>query len=71
MRNWRAFLVYALVWSMVFGGTVLLVSVLSVLTDSDVAAVALLPATLMLATMFFCSIYDSFRDCFVTDAHYA
>jgi hypothetical protein len=32
---------------------------------------ALLPAMLMLAAMFFCSTYYSFKDCFTSDVIYA
>lgn len=70
-RNWRAFLVYGLMWTLIFAGTVLGISLLSALTDSDFASMALLPASLMLAAMFFCSIYFSFRDSFVADTVYA
>jgi hypothetical protein len=70
-RNWRAFLVYGLMWTFIFAGTVLGISLLSALTESDFASMALLPASLMLAAMFFCSIYFSFRDSFVADTHYA
>jgi hypothetical protein len=39
--------------------------------DGDFAAMALLPAMLMLASMFFCSTYYSFKDCFTSDVIYA
>ena len=71
MRNWRAFMVYGLMWTFIFFGTILSITLISGLTDSDWASAALLPATLMLAAMFFCSIYFSFRDSFVADTHYA
>lgn len=71
MRNWRAFLVYGLMWTFIFVGTLLAITLLSSLLDADFAAAAMLPATLMLAAMFFCSIYFSFRDSFVADTHYA
>ena len=69
--NWRAFLVYGMLWVMVFMGTTLLVSLLASLLDGEWATSMLLPATLMLAAMFFCSTYFSFRDSFLRDAHYA
>lgn len=71
LRNWRAFLVYGMLWVMVFMGTTLLVSLLASLLDGEWATSMLLPATLMLAAMFFCSTYFSFRDSFLRDAHYA
>jgi len=39
--------------------------------DGELASMTLLPAMLMLAAMFFCSVYFSFRDCFVSDTIYA
>lgn len=71
LRNWRAFLVYGLMWTFIFVGTLLIISLVSSMLEGDFAAAALLPATLMLAAMFFCSIYFSFRDSFVADTHYA
>ena len=71
-RNWRAWLVYGLRWTLILVGTALSISVLSALfSDSEVVSAALLPAMLMLAAMFFCSIYFSFRDSFVADTYYA
>ena len=72
LRNWRAFLVFGLMWTVVFISTALLLSLLSgLIGDSDLVSMTLLPAMLMLAAMFFCSTYFSFRDCFVSDTHYA
>ena len=72
LRNWRAFLVFGLMWTVVFMSTALMLSLLSGLTgDGDLASMTLLPAMLMLAAMFFCSTYFSFRDCFVSDTLYA
>jgi len=72
LSNWRAFLVFGLMWTVVFMSTALMLSLLSGLTgDSDLASMTLLPAMLMLAAMFFCSVYFSFRDCFVSDTLYA
>lgn len=72
LRNWRAFLVFGLMWTVVFMSTALMLSLLSGLTgDSDLTSMTLLPAMLMLAAMFFCSTYFSFRDCFVSDTLYA
>lgn len=72
LRNWRAFLVFELMWVLIFAGTTLALSLLSSLLDEGgIVSAALLPAMLMLAAMFFCSIYFSFRDCFISDSHYA
>jgi hypothetical protein len=72
LRNWRAFLVFGLMWTVIFMSTALLLSLVSGLTgDGELASMTLLPAMLMLAAMFFCSTYFSFRDCFVSDTFYA
>jgi hypothetical protein len=72
LSNWRAFLVFGLMWSFLFLLTALVITLISGLTgDSEFASLALLPAMLMLAAMFFCSTYFSFRDCFVSEVIYA
>jgi hypothetical protein len=72
MSNWRAFLVFGLMWSFIFLGTTLAITLIgSLMGDSEFAAMALLPAMLMLASMFFCSTYYSFKDCFTSDTIYA
>ncbi len=72
LSNWRAFLVFGLLWSFIFLGTTLVITLISgVMGDNDFAAMALLPAMLMLAAMFFCSTYYSFKDCFTSDTLYA
>ncbi len=72
LSNWRAFLVFGLLWSFIFLLTALVITLIGGLTgDSEFASLALLPAMLMLAAMFFCSTYYSFRDSFVSDVIYA
>jgi hypothetical protein len=72
ISNWRAFLVFGLVWSAVFLSTALIITLLSgLIGDGDFAALTLLPAMLMLAAMFFASTYFSFKDCFTSDTLYA
>jgi len=72
LSNWRAFLVFGLLWSFIFLLTALVITLISSFTgDSEFASLALLPAMLMLAAMFFCSTYYSFRDSFVSDVIYA
>ena len=72
LSNWRAFLVFGLMWSLVFLGTTFAITLIgSLIGDGDFAAMALLPAMLMLAAMFFCSTYYSFKDCFTSDVIYA
>ena len=72
LRNWRAFLVFGLMWTVVFKSTALILSLVSgLMGDGELVSMTLLPAMLMLAAMFFCSVYFSFRDCFVSDTIYA
>ena len=64
-RNWRAFLVFILGWASVAMSFSLIVTLVAVATDNvDTAKMLLLPLMLLMAAMFFCSIYFSFRDCF-------
>lgn len=72
LRNWRAFLVFGLMWTVVFMSTALILSLVSgLMGDGELVSITLLPAMLMLAAMFFCSVYFSFLDCFVSDTIYA
>ena len=72
LRNWRAFLVFGLMWIVVFMSTALILSLVSgLMGDGELVSMTLLPAMLMLAAMFFCSVYFSFRDFFVSDTIYA
>jgi len=72
LSNWRAYLVFGVMWSAIFLGTTLVITLISgIVGDGDFAAMALLPAMLMLASMFFCSTYYSYRDCFSSDDIYA
>jgi hypothetical protein len=72
LSNWRAFLVFGLMWTGIFLGTTLVITLIgSFVGDGDFAAMALLPAMLVLASMFFSSTYYSFIDCFTSDVIYA
>ena len=72
LSNWRAFLVFGLLWSFIFLLTALVITlVASLMGDNELASLSLLPAMLMLAAMFFCSTYYSFRDSFASDVIYA
>jgi hypothetical protein len=65
-RNWRAFLVFLLGWISVALILSLGVTLVAVVSDSvDTAKLLLMPLMLLMAAMFFCSIYFSFLDCFV------
>jgi hypothetical protein len=64
--------VFGLLWSVIFLATTLIITLLSgLIGEGDFAALTLLPAMLMLAAMFFCSTYFSFKDCFTSDTLYA
>lgn len=68
LRNFGAFFVYGLGWMAVFLGVGLVLTLVTVLIGSpEVASVILMPAALMLAAMFFTSVYFTFRDSFVAD----
>ena len=72
LSNWRAFLLFGVMWTGIFLGTTLLITLIgSLIGDGEFAAMALLPAMLMLASMFFSSTYYSFVDCFTSDTIYA
>lgn len=72
LSNWRAFLVFGLMWSLIFLSTAFVLTLISgLMGDASFASLAMLPAMLMLAAMFFCSTYFSFRDCFVSETLYA
>jgi O-antigen/teichoic acid export membrane protein len=63
LSNWRAFLVFGVMWTAIFLGTTLIITLIGgLIGDGDFAAMALLPAMLMLASMFFCSTFYSFKD---------
>jgi len=66
--NWRAFAVFGLTWLSIFLMTSVLLSLISMVFDEGQLSLTLmLPAMLMLASMFFTSSYYSFRDCFVSE----
>lgn len=68
LRNWAAFLVYGAVWVGAFIVAGLLILLASMLFGSpSLAAIAMLPGALLIAAMFFTSVYFTFRDCFVAD----
>ena len=65
LRNYRAFLVYGLVWGAVFLGAGFLLSLISIASGSTAfMSAALLPTGLLLASMFFTSIYFTYLDSF-------
>ena len=68
-RNKGAFAMYSLTWF----GVIMLIGIVSNLAFAllglmQVMAVALVPISLMLSTVFYVSLYFTFADCFVDDA---
>ena len=67
-RNKGAFMVYAIGWCALFLVIGVVVSlVTSLLGSPAVAAASMLPAAMLMAAMFFSSVYGTFRDCFTVD----
>lgn len=64
-RNLGAFAVYLVAWMVVFllGATVILM-VSSALGGNDLTGAVLMPGALLMAAMFFTSVYYSVKDCF-------
>lgn len=67
-RNRGAFTVYALAWAgLVIGFGIAAMLVFGLLGLPQLAAFALMPATLMFSTAFYVSLWFTFADCFGTD----
>jgi hypothetical protein len=65
-KNKGAFFLYALGWFSILVGAGLIVALsTSLLGSPALAATVMLPLSLVLAAMFFSSVYGTFRDCFV------
>jgi hypothetical protein len=66
-KNFAAMVVYFFMWLAVFSLGGLLLTLVATTTGSESAvSVLMLPAALMMAAMFFCSIYFTFQDSFIT-----
>ena len=66
-RNFWAYAIFGLVWlAVLFGVVVTVTLVAGVLGSPDVAANALFPALMLMAAMFFTSLYFTYRDTFET-----
>jgi len=64
-RNLGAFAVYLLAWAGVLvAGAILIVLISSALGGNDLSAAVLMPSALLMAAMFFASVYFSVKDCF-------
>ena len=65
MRNFWAFTVFGFAWMGVFIAMGMVVATMAALLGSpDLVAAIMFPASMLLAAMFFTSIYFTFRDCF-------
>ena len=65
MRNLGAFTVYSLVWLAAFVGVGMVVAVVTALAVGPEAVSGIIfPVLMLMAAMFFTSIYFTFRDCF-------
>ncbi len=68
MRNFGAYTVFGLAWVGVFVLAGVLMTIVAALFDSpQLAAAAMVPVALIMATMFFTSIFFTFRDSFVAE----
>ena len=64
-RNFWAFTLFGVVWMGVMVLTVLVITTLSVLTSTtELVGILIFPTLLLVASMFFTSLYFTFRDCF-------
>jgi hypothetical protein len=64
-RNLGAFAVYLLAWAGVFvAGAMVILLISSALGGNDLSAAVLMPGALLMAAMFFASVYFSVKDCF-------
>jgi hypothetical protein len=65
LRNFWAFTVFGIAWIGVFIALGMVVaSIAALLGNPEVVTAIMFPASMLLAAMFFTSIYYSFRDCF-------
>jgi hypothetical protein len=70
LRNLGAYCIYALVWSAVFAfSSLIVVVVFTLLGLAEAAGPIMVGLAMTMAAMFFSSIYYTFRDSFVHEAH--
>jgi hypothetical protein len=68
LRNFWAYTIYGLVWGIVFiAGGLIVTAVAALIGSPQAAGISMVPAVLLMAAMFFTSIYFTFRDSFVAD----
>jgi hypothetical protein len=66
LRNFKAFTLYGLVWMGVFLAGGMVITLIAVLIGRpQVVGIAMVPAALLMASMFFTSVYFSYRDSFI------
>lgn len=64
-RNLGAFAIYLLAWAGVFvAGATVILTISSAIGGADLTAAVLMPGALLMAAMFFTSVYFSVKDCF-------
>jgi hypothetical protein len=69
LRNFKAYVLFALCWMGVMMTVLLVVITLAGLLDNpELIGVILFPALMLVASMFFTSLYFSYRDCFAVDS---
>jgi cell division protein FtsW (lipid II flippase) len=72
LRNFGAYLVYGITWLGVFLLSGVVITTLTGLLGSpELAAAIMLPTALLMAAMFFTSVFFTFRDTFVPPHHNA
>jgi hypothetical protein len=65
LKNTRAFLMYGLMWMVIsFAAGLVLLMATAFTGNAAIASASLLPVTLLIAAMFFSSLWFTFRDCF-------
>lgn len=65
LRNFRAFLVYGLAWLLMFGLVGMVITLVAAAIGGPTAATAaMFPTAMLMAAMFFTSIYFTVKDCF-------
>ncbi|HWS05942.1 MAG TPA: BPSS1780 family membrane protein [Burkholderiaceae bacterium] len=68
LRNFGAFTVYGLGWLGLFiTGALAVMLVAGLIGSADLAAAAMVPLMLLMASMFFTSMYFTVRDCFIEE----
>jgi hypothetical protein len=65
LRNFWAFTVYGVVWIGIFMAIGMVIATVAALTGSpELITLVMFPAAMLMAAMFFTSIYFTFQDCF-------